>query len=480
MTSAAPAEIRGSRLSSYKSLFNRAFSLVARVRDLRGSESAQGPSFNRYKGVLLGGVFAGLSKFIGLVTVAISVPLTVRYLGAERYGMWMTISSLIALMSFADLGIGNGLVSALAAAHGQRSTDAMARLISSAFFMLAGLAVLVVAAFMLSYPFVPWARVFGVITARAASEAGPSVLVFVLCFAFGLPFTVVQRTQLGLQESWRASIWQSGASVISLLSVVLAAERAAGVAWLVLAMNGGSAMTNVLNTFVEFGIRKPELRPRRNDYDLGTVKRLLGASGIFVALQLCVLVGTESDQLIIAQIFGAAAVGPYAVTYKLFQTSLIFGLFMYPLWPALGEALGRRDYLWAQTAMNRATILSVSMGLVFAAALVIFGRPLIQIWVGGKIVADPRLIIAFSACIVMTAYSGALNALLNNAEFLRIQLGLYALASLVSLGLKIPLAYWLGPSGVVWATLSAFSMLYCLPAQRIINRYFQSAISSLA
>jgi O-antigen/teichoic acid export membrane protein len=431
----------------------------------------------RYKGVLLGGAFAGLSKMIGLVTVAVSVPLTVGYLGGERYGMWMTISSLIALMSFADLGIGNGLVSALAAAHGQSSTDVMARLISSAFFILAALAVLVAVAFMIGYPLVPWARVFGVTTAQAASEAGPSVLAFVLCFAFGLPFTVVQRTQLGLQESWRASIWQSGASVISLLSVVIAAERTAGVAWLVLAMNGGAAMTNLLNTFVEFTIRKPELRPKRSDYDSATVRRLLGASGVFVALQLCVLISAESDQLIIAQIFGAAAVGPYAVTYKLFQTTLIVGLFVYPLWPALGEALGRRDYAWAQTAMNRATLLSVAVGLVFAAALMIFGRRIIHVWASGKIAADPRLIGAFAACTVMNAYSGALTALLNNGQFLRVQLGLYALASGASLALKIPLAHWLGPSGVVWATFISFSMLYCIPAQRAINRYFESSMN---
>jgi O-antigen/teichoic acid export membrane protein len=48
--------------------------------------------------------------------MVISVPLTLTYLGSERYGMWMAISSIVALLAFADFGLGNGLVNAIAVA----------------------------------------------------------------------------------------------------------------------------------------------------------------------------------------------------------------------------------------------------------------------------------------------------------------------------------------------------------------------------
>jgi O-antigen/teichoic acid export membrane protein len=457
------------------SFLQRALSLVGKLAVLRGGSGVQVDSFQRYRGIIVGGVFAGLSKLIGLVTVAISVPITVKYLGTERYGMWMTISSLIAVLSFADLGIGNGLVSALASSHGRRETDTMVRLISSTFFMLVALAIIVLLLFLCSYPLVRWERVFGATTAQAVAEAGPSVLAFVACFALGLPFTLVQRTQLGLQESWRASVWQSGASVLSLVGVVVAAENHAGVVWLVVAMNGGTTFTGVLNTVVEFGFRKPQLRPKWHMYSTGFARRLLGTGSAFVILQLCIVLGTASDSIIIAQIFGAAAVGAYAVTYRLFQTSLIFGLFMSPLWPALGEALGRGDYAWAQRALNRAIFLSVSLGAVLALGLLFFGRPLIHIWVGGAIVPDLLMISSFAVCIIVVAYGAPLTSLLNNSEFLGIQLKLYTLASAAALGLKFPIAHWVGPSGVVWATVITYSLLYCLPARVVIRRYFRNA-----
>ena len=49
----------------------------------------------------------------------VSVPLTVHYLGAERYGVWLTISSLLVWVALTDFGLaGNALVNVLSEAVG--------------------------------------------------------------------------------------------------------------------------------------------------------------------------------------------------------------------------------------------------------------------------------------------------------------------------------------------------------------------------
>ena len=173
------------------------------VEDTLGHSETKLRSIARYRGILLGGGFAGVSKFASLLSVAISVPLTVHYLAQERYGMWMTISSLLGLLAFADLGIGNGLVSTIAALQGKQSEAALKRCMASAAFILSAVALIIVVLFMAVYPFVSWSALFGVRSALASREAGPSVMAFVICFAIGLPFSIVQRLQMGLQESWR-------------------------------------------------------------------------------------------------------------------------------------------------------------------------------------------------------------------------------------------------------------------------------------
>ena len=74
-------------------------------------------STERYRRVVLTATGSLVARGVTALTMLVSVPLTVGYLGAERYGMWMTISSLITFFSFVDLGIGNGLVNSIADAR---------------------------------------------------------------------------------------------------------------------------------------------------------------------------------------------------------------------------------------------------------------------------------------------------------------------------------------------------------------------------
>ena len=95
-----------------------------------------GRSKERYRRVVLTAGSSFVSKGVTILTGLISVPLTVHYLGAERYGLWMTISSTIAFLTFADLGLGNGLLNAVSKANGLDDQADATTAVSSAFFML--------------------------------------------------------------------------------------------------------------------------------------------------------------------------------------------------------------------------------------------------------------------------------------------------------------------------------------------------------
>ncbi len=98
----------------------------------------QGRSSERYRRVALTTASAGLTKLATALILFVSVPLTLSYLGPERYGLWMTIGSVVTLLSFSDFGIGNGLVNAISEAHGKQDRELAREYVSSAFFMLVG------------------------------------------------------------------------------------------------------------------------------------------------------------------------------------------------------------------------------------------------------------------------------------------------------------------------------------------------------
>ncbi len=112
-------------------LRGRAFDLSLLLHSFDVS-TAEGRAKERQRRVALSALASALAKVISVSTALISVPLTLHYLGAERYGMWMTMSSLVAMLGFADLGIGNGLLTSVASAHGRDDRAKIKAYVSSA------------------------------------------------------------------------------------------------------------------------------------------------------------------------------------------------------------------------------------------------------------------------------------------------------------------------------------------------------------
>ena len=63
------------------------------------TKTERGRSKERLRRAALTTLASGVARAIGLLTSLISVPLTYRYLGPERYGIWMVLISIVAAMS---------------------------------------------------------------------------------------------------------------------------------------------------------------------------------------------------------------------------------------------------------------------------------------------------------------------------------------------------------------------------------------------
>ncbi len=93
----------------------------------------------RYRYAALGTGAAVLAKAVSLATAVLTVPLTFHFLGPDRYGLWMTMTSLVVFLTSADLGLGSGLTMTVAALPGAAGRTAAARAVSCTFFLLSTL-----------------------------------------------------------------------------------------------------------------------------------------------------------------------------------------------------------------------------------------------------------------------------------------------------------------------------------------------------
>jgi O-antigen/teichoic acid export membrane protein len=440
-----------------------------RPREL-GALTEEGRGRERYRRIGLTAGASTAARAVGIVTSLVSVPLTVHYLGTEQYGLWITITSVSALLGFADLGLSNGLMNAVSDAHGKDDRDAAGTYVSSAVAMLVVVAFALGVVFVLIYPLVPWERVFNVASDRASDVAGRAFAVFVAVTLVGIPLGVVTSTQLGYQEGYRNGAWQAAGAVFSLVGLVVAIWAEASLPWLVLAIGSGPLLATILNGA---GLlrRRPWLSPRRRSATWSAARLLLRLGVLFFVLQLAFVVAFQTDYIVIAQILGVSAVTTYAIPMKLFMTiPMLLGFGLLPLWPAYREALTRRDLSWVRRTLVRSLQITAAISIPLSLVLVVFGRPLIELWVGPEVVLTTGLLVALGVWMVVYSISFAISVFLNGANVIGFQVVLAIAMVVTNLALSIVLTHAVGVSGPAWGSIIAVVVCVLLPCTWYLRR----------
>ena len=276
--------------------------IIGRLRQLLkpahiAESDTHGKTRNR-RAILSGGA-ATIARMVQIGTSLITVPLTLRYLGNERFGLWMTISSVLAMAAFADFGVGNGVLNTVAKAFGRDDMAGVRRAVSSGFAVLSSIAAILLLSFFAIYRFINWADFFRVVSPQARSEAGPALAVFAVCFALNVSIDVVQRVQLGLQQGYRYGLWQLFGSVAGFIGVLSGIWLHVSLPVLVVAMAGAPVLATTLNAIHFFGFVRPDLRPSHQLVSRDVIVEIARLGALFFVLQLAVAVSYSSDNIVL-------------------------------------------------------------------------------------------------------------------------------------------------------------------------------------
>ena len=435
------------------------------------TSTEEGRSKERYRRVALSTAASAAAKVIVVLTTLVTVPLTVGYLGAERYGLWMTISATIAMLGFGDLGIGLGLLNAVSEADGRDDREAAIRYVSSGFYMLLAIGLFFIAVFTVAYPFIPWGRIFNVVTDLAARESGPAVTVFLGCFALNVPLWVVNRVHMGYQEGFINSLWEIFGNIIGLMGILLAIHVKAGLPWLVLAMSGPPALASLVNGVILFTVRRPWLIPKWEKATRDAAAKIFRLGFLFFVLQVTGAIAYSSDNIIAARILGVEAVTQYSIPMKLFSfIPLMMGMMLVPLWPAYGEAIARGDVGWVKSTLAKSVAISLLIAVPMSVLLVLLGRDILRLWVGPGIAPSIFFLLGFGVWTVMSSTWGAVAMFLNGANALRIQVVCTLFMCAGALIIKVFLARSIGLSGIIWGAVVAQSVFIVIPITVYVRR----------
>jgi O-antigen/teichoic acid export membrane protein len=418
----------------------------------------------RNRRAALSGITAATARVVQLGASLITVPLTMHYLGTERFGLWMTVSSFATVAAFADFGLGNGLLQMVAKSHGRDDIGAVKGAVSSAFAALSILCGCLLLLFFCIYRFISWADLFRVVSPQSRSEAGPAMLAFAVCFAISLPAGVVQRTQVGLQQGFRANAWQLIGSILGLVALISAIWARASLPVLIIALLGSPLIAAGLNTVRFFFVTSPELSPCWRLVSKRMIRQITSIGILFFCLQVAVAAGYSADNIVVARTLGASSVPDYAVPQRMFgMIAIMISMFVSPLWPAYGEAISRGDIIWVRSALLRSVCAVLLISTVTSAILLLFSYRLVHWWVGPSISPPLLLLVGLAIWTVMESTGNALSVFLNGSGFINFQIVVACIFGASCISAKVYLTRHFGIAGLPWATIFTAGFLSYIP-----------------
>ena len=405
-----------------------------------------------------------MARVLAICVSVISVPLTIGYLGNERYGAWVTIVSVVTFLSITDFGLGGSLTNAIGKAQAEEDHARGQRLVSSALLMLSLIASVILIDAVVLAPRIAALLFPNLQSPVARAEIVPAVMIALSIFALNLPLFVSSRVLAAHQESALANVWNIMASLGNLAALLVVIWFRGGLPWLVFGCFGFGLAANIACAVWLFGIHKPWLRPSLASVDPAFVKILFSDGWKFFVIGVGWMVNWQTDNMVIAHFLGAAQVTPYAVTFSLFAIATGLQTLAYPnLWPAYTEAHAQGDYEWIRKTLRSNFKFSFFTATAIVVFLTIFGGEIIRLWAGAAAVPPFSVIVWMALWRLMLSTLLVGSCLLNATGHLK-GMTIYGTATAVlNLALSILLAKIYGITGVIAATVIAFAVANYLP-----------------
>lgn len=402
------------------------------------------------KNILGSFVLKGISILISLLLV----PLTIDYLNPTKYGIWITLMSVISWFNFFDVGLGNGLRNKFATAKAE-GKDELARIyISTTYAIISIISVSLFIIFFIVNQFLDWGIILNTKTDLIELEK----LVFIVFSVFCLQFIVklINVVFIADQRPVMSNLVNTLASFFSLIIVVVLMKTTQGsLLYLGTSFSFINLVIPLLAGIWFFNTSYKKYRPSLSFVDFSHLKELVGLGLRFFIMQGAALVVFMTDNIIITQTTGPQDVTPYNIAYKYFGiVTMVFTIITTPLWSAYTEAYVKKDFTWIRQTTKKVYKL---WGLVFAGLVVmlLMSNYAYLFWIGDKVTVPFLLSFVMALWVLLSTSTMVFSNFLSGISKIKLSLWHSVLVSIINIPLSIFFAknLGMGSAGVMLASV---------------------------
>jgi O-antigen/teichoic acid export membrane protein len=398
---------------------------------------------------------SSIYRVVSMAASFVMVPVLLEWLGAEKYGVWLTVQAVMGWFVLFDLGLGNGLRNKMAEALANGDHDQVRVYVSTAYAIISLISVALMLLYALVYYQIDWVWVFNAPPGVAGDLRRTMTLVYIF-FCLQFVFQLVKMIWMADQRPALSALVNMVATVVSLVLIFLAVRYfEPHLEWVAWAVSGSNMALLLAANWLAFAGKYKKYRPSFRLVRREHVKSLTGIGVQFFILQGAALIVFATDNMIISQVIGPGEVPAYNIAYKYFNlVMVVFTLITVPYWSAFTDAFHQNDKEWIANTIK--SLNRIWGFLVIGIIIMLLAAPLVyELWVGDQVDIPFNLSLSFALFVALSSGVAIYSNFLSGVGKIRFSIYHAVFVSVINIPLSFLLAgpLGLGSTGVILASV---------------------------
>ena len=392
------------------------------------------------------------SFFLKCISIIISlqvVPLTINYVSPSQYGIWLTLSSIIAWLSYFDLGFAHGFRNRFAEAIAKNDLKSAKEYVSTTYAILFLLFSIILFVTLIANSFLDWNSILNL---KSNNDELQKVFGLLACFfCLNIVASVFTTMLTANQKPAWVSLIQTGGQFLAFVCIYILTKTVSGsLLILACAFSGIPCFFLILvSIFVFSGKKYKSLAPSFRTVKFSLTRNILGLGGQFFVIMISMLFIFQFINIIISRIEGPVAVTQYNVAYKYYNIlNMVAIIVLTPFWSAFTDAYTKRDYDWMKRMvwkLERLWLLCIPI----LGIMILCSNSFFKLWIGDSVHIPFSLSLCVSLYVLFQTAGNVYMYMINGTSKVRLQMYVYLMFAFVSIPLINIFCKRLGIEGVL-------------------------------
>ncbi|TDT46718.1 O-antigen/teichoic acid export membrane protein [Maribacter spongiicola] len=395
---------------------------------------------NSRTNLLVKNVFSSLIlRGLGTAINFLFVPLVINFVNAERYGIWLTLSSVLTWFTLLDIGFGNGLRNKFSEAVALDDIKEQRKLIHTTAAVLICISAVI---FILNVVFtdqLKWDEFLGV-DASYRTELQQLVFLLISFFSLQFIFQIYNPIQYALQKPAMIARTILVGNALGLIGILYLREFSEPSLFnLGFVVMGSNVLSIFLFTAYFFIVQRRDLIQKIERPTLETLRGIFSLGIKFFFLNIAYMVQFQTSNFLISKYFTPEKVAEFNIAFKLFSVAaLIFGIILSPVWSSVTNAQVNNDYRWIRKLINK--LLLIWAVIAVGSIIVLLIAPTIyNLWIGDIITIPFITSLGVLLIVLSNCFSEIFISVLNGMGKVNLQFYM----SILVIIFFVPIAYFL-------------------------------------